>query len=237
MQLDGFLADKNLRFIVKAYDFGGTIETFDPFSKLPMKKAAKAFLVENSVRRFEQMRIQYPRSDDKYTAALLGYIVKRMSSSGVPVYEQRNESAGDHWLDAVNLSLVAFTLEKTEFGQPKGDTHIAFTGRLGLFNTPSDPYPGGKDRPRPNPHRKVKEQEPPVGRAEGLGGDRVPGQQKSIPGSHLSTGTTPVRLWDWPGFLRDEPPPKVPTNSEAWKRAKQRVLGSPRREPPRRKKF
>lgn len=224
--------------IFKKYQFGGSIETRDPFTKQPVKKQGKAFLVENSVRRFEQSIIKYPRSDEKYTAALHGYIIKSISQAGVPIYKEENETAGDHFLDAVNLALVGFMLEKTEFGNPNFSTDIARTGPLGLSEAlPSDKQP--QDRTAEissvNP---TSSQAPPSRQMPGRT-NRIIEEQPSIPGAHLQVDKTGVRLWAHPGFERDEPAPAVRTRREAFKQAGERTgqINRRIRTPPKRKMF
>lgn len=119
--------DARLRNIVKAFDFGSNIEIRDLFTKLPIKKPAKPFLVENSVRRFEGQVFKYPKADVSFTQQLQGYIIDKVSQSGRPIYAAQNEKVGDHFLDAVNLALVAFTLEKSEFAAPKFNSNIGIT--------------------------------------------------------------------------------------------------------------
>jgi replicative DNA helicase len=63
--------DARLREIVKPYNFGSKVDTFDLFTKQPVQKHAKPFLVEQAVRRFEAGDIKFPESDDKLEAQLL----------------------------------------------------------------------------------------------------------------------------------------------------------------------
>jgi replicative DNA helicase len=119
--------DAKLPRIVKAYDFGSSIETRDPFTGQKLKKPAKGFLVESSVRRFEAGDIQFPETDEVLKAELLNYIVKNVTVTGQFVYGVNNEAIGDHNLDALMLSLVAFTLEKTSFGKPILNETINFS--------------------------------------------------------------------------------------------------------------
>jgi len=223
-------ADGRLPTILKAYDFGSSIETYDPFTKEPMKKSAKPFLVENSVRRFEQCRMKYPRSDEKYTAALQGYIIKRVSTSGLPVYEQQNEAAGDHMLDAVNLALVAFTLEKTDLGKPKFDTGIAITGNLGLneateANRPFRPQSDFDDPEKHKPMRGRADFTKPIENLPSAG----------LPGANTGQGAQ-LGLWSFPGWSRDDPRPPSKTIHQMIQQAQRREAGG-RPARPTRKKF
>jgi replicative DNA helicase len=119
--------DSKLPKIVKAYDFGSKIEVRDPFTKQLTSKPAKGFLVENSVRRFETGDLFYPVSDTQITKELLAYIVKNVSISGQFIYASNSESVGDHNIDALMLSLIGFTLEKTAFGTAATPEKIEFT--------------------------------------------------------------------------------------------------------------
>jgi len=186
-------ADAALLKIVKAYDFGGAIETFDPFTKQPIRKPAKPFLVENAVRRFESYNIKYPKSDKKFTAALQGYIIKRVSPTGQPTYFEQNEKIGDHFLDAVNLGLVAFTLERSDFGKPKihSSIHISNTPLI-RFPIEQTPTLFGEEPMVPKKREK-------------FGPNRA-----ELPDSIKNNGTTEKpkpALWAWPGFMRDAPKP------------------------------
>jgi len=215
--------DSKLSRIVKAYDFGGTIETHDLFTKELVKKPAKPFLVENSVRRFETCTIKYPKSDDKFTSALLGYIVKRMTMAGMPVYEQENTRVGDHVLDAVNLALVAFTLEKTPFGKPKYDNTIAYSPGIGLIDGDT-----GK-------HISAESHKPQSGRADFANVNTI--SKPDLPAAHTNKEAG-VKIWNWPGFGHDAPRPKSRSMQQASNDARKRIGMSPRRpSAPKRRKF
>jgi replicative DNA helicase len=196
--------DAKLAHIVKGYNFGGNVEIHDIFTKQPVKKPAKAFLVESAVRRFETGTIKYPRSDEKMTASLLGYIIKSVRENGTPVYEASNEVVGDHLVDALNLSLIGFVLEKTELGKPKYSTSVTFTGQFG-------------ETPRETRDRRSEMSRESVdgsgGRTDYVGKGpsvfRIPAVR-----TRFNTETQSQRIWSWPGFFRDEPPPKSKRRSD-----------------------
>jgi hypothetical protein len=119
--------DARLPRVVKAYDFGSSIETRDPFTAQKIKKPAKGFLVESSVRRFETGDIEFPESDETLKAELLNYVVKNITVTGQFVYGVNNEAVGDHNLDALMLSIVGFVLEKTSYGKPMISEAISFS--------------------------------------------------------------------------------------------------------------
>lgn len=205
-------ADSRLARIVKPYEFGGSIEVKDPFTKQLVKKPAKAFMVESSVRLFEAASLCFPKTDTNLTKALLGYKIKRLTQSGVPVYEQGDEEAGDHDLDALNLALVAFVLEESEFGRVRYSSDIAFIeGKIG-------------ETPKQKEERQLSLNLPQTGRAD-FSGESVGSR---LPAAHTIGRMSPQRIWSWPGFNADLPPPSAPRQSRGFLR---------RPSPPARKKF
>ncbi len=187
--------DARLARIVKPFDFGGSLEINDLFTKQPIKKPAKAFMVESTVRRFETQTIKFPAEDKNLDASLRGYIVKRVSQSGVPIYEAQNEAVGDHLIDALCLSIIGFVLEKTEFGQLTFETYIAFSGNFGEKLIPG-PFPLNEEK---------KENLKPKSRVENIT-ERPMGNR--LPAAHTSSECASLKIWSWPGFLKDLPPPK-----------------------------
>jgi replicative DNA helicase len=210
--------DSRLRTIVKGFDFGGTQEIYDIFTKQPVKKPAKPFLVENSVRRFESLQFKYPKADKNYTDQLLGYIIDRVSVTGRPVYEAQNDTVGDHFIDAVNLALIAFTLEKSKFAKPVYSQAISFAPRFGA----------GEDQPKNDGPRDVvsSNYKPRSGRAETVTGNSGILQPSTgdMPASNNS-GPNTTKIWDWPGFGHDAPRPTPRTMREAYRQASERVFG------------
>lgn len=101
----------NLLKILKRYDSGASIETKDPVTKQKVKKPAKPFMINASVRMFEQYMVSFPSEDIKLDKQLRNYIIERHTPNGNPVYGLNEEKIGDHRLDAFNLAIVAFHLE------------------------------------------------------------------------------------------------------------------------------
>ena len=116
-----------LKDTVKTFEFGSNLDMHDPMTKQPIKKYAKAFLVENTVRRFEEDTIQISAYDNTLQQQLLNYIISHRTPAGRPVYDMLEESVGDHRLDAFMLSLVAFKLEMSLFSSPTFSSHIAIS--------------------------------------------------------------------------------------------------------------
>lgn len=190
--------DSRLKDIVKGYSFGSTVEIFDLVTKQPIKKPAKPFLVENTVRKFEHGVFSYPKSDSLLTKQLNGYIVDHTTTSGVPVYKASDETVGDHDLDALMLAFVAFTLETTDFGKPKFSIDFAFSGKIGEKVTPTE-MPGfivvKNDR-------KIDERahnRPDMNRTDGVSREDkvVLIRENTLPGKHLNSRNNSVRLWSW----------------------------------------
>jgi replicative DNA helicase len=121
-----FLKDR-----VKGYNFSSKIDSRCPITKKVIKKHAKPYLVENSVRRFEEQRFRFSKHDTMLERQLLNYIVERVTPSGVPVYGQNEPTLGDHKVDALNLALIGYKLELSTLGKPVHSSHIGFAGQFG----------------------------------------------------------------------------------------------------------
>ncbi len=197
--------DAKLTSVVKQYDFGSVIEIRDPFTKQPSKKPAKGFLVESAVRRFEANDLCYPADDKQLTKELLGYIVDRVSIHGQFVYGTNSDSVGDHNLDALMLSLVAFTIEKTAFGRPQLIEKIVF--QPGLTHPTSGHDHSDEKRSTWKELRKLAR--PGSGRDDmekspgGSASDKV-----SMPAANTKEADS-SKLWVWPGWEADKPAPDV----------------------------
>jgi len=229
--------DSKLHKIVKSYDFGSQIEIRDLFTKQPIKKHAKPFLVENTVRHFESNSFFFSHEDKQLEAELRGYIVDRVTQTGLPVFKQGNVKVGDHSLDSIMLALVAFQLEFTEFGKPKFSSHIAFSGNIGEIISAQ---PAVGDLVVHNPFymkehfkKSADEHKPELNRTQGV----VPDTDKLIrdpvadkmPAANTNKSSQKVGTWSWPGFERDAPPPQ---QKPSFIKSIRRMM-----KPPRRKKF
>ncbi len=221
--------DARLANRVKQYDFGSQIEIRDLHTKQPIKKHAKPFLVENTIRKFEAGALVFPRSDEQLEAELLGYVIDRITTTGVPVYKQGNEKVGDHTLDALMLSLVGFQLEFTAFGRPKFSAYIAFSGQ---FGNRVDPvlYQGERAIKQDDEYSRRKRQEermPSMGRTSELEQKTniIAKESDKLPAANTTKSIdSQIGLWSWPGFSRDAPKPS-------------RAIGPKNSGPPKRKKF
>jgi replicative DNA helicase len=103
-----------LRERVKGISFGETIEVRDPYTKLPIKKEIKPYMVDNLRQYLEKEVILFPIEDEEMYMQLISYIVIRTTSSGRPVFEAGG-SAVDHAHDALMLALLAITQNYGEF--------------------------------------------------------------------------------------------------------------------------
>jgi replicative DNA helicase len=104
--------ERSIERRTKSYDFGSNIEIRDPATGKKIKHPAKSFMVENAVRKFEDSVIKFSSKDEKLRKQLLNYIVKNISDSGKKSYDVESPKIGDHCLDALMLSLVAWTVEE-----------------------------------------------------------------------------------------------------------------------------
>lgn len=189
--------DSRLLDIVKPFDFGSNLEIHDPITKQPVKKWAKPFLVDNSVLKFETYSVCFPKSDKDIAAQLENYIIDRVNDSGRPIYRPRDEKIGDHMLDAFNLALVAFTIERSELSRPRYDAAVSFV---------SSSIEGNKD---PSSYiNNARESKPPVQNRASELIEKSPSLLKpknSLPLANSTLTSETNNIWSHPGFLRDEP--------------------------------
>jgi replicative DNA helicase len=214
--------DAKLKDIVKTYDFGSKVKIKDLLTKQDIDKPSKPFLVENSVRRFENKTIQFSRHDEQLEAELRGYAIDHLTPAGSPVYVQTNEKVGDHNLDALNLALVAFTLQMSEFGKPVFQTDIAFSGNFGESSSEqAERLAAAKEVSSRN--QQIENTRPQAGRADFAEKSGFVNSEK-MPAAN-TTLESQQRLWSWPGWEHDAPKPV--------KRG--RLFGKMRSRPPSRK--
>lgn len=116
----------NLRNILKPFDFGSKIEIRDPVNGRVEKKDAKPFLVKNTVKRFEEERMFIPASDKLLVDQLSNYAIKSLSPTGRPTYHSLKGDIGDHRLDAMMLSLAAFSIEMGDLMRTKNVVQSQF---------------------------------------------------------------------------------------------------------------
>jgi len=222
--------DSRLKDIVKRYDFGSKVEVHDLWTHAPINKAAKPFLVESTARRFESNDIRFSKYDELLEKQLQGYIVDHVTMTGAPVYKAGNEVAGDHVLDALMLAVVGFIMEKTPLGKPRYQTGIALAGQFGE-NRKVEIFPG--DTVITNDKSKEKESErdrirPGMSRTAGVQRTSLIGLTAEMPANHVDHGEQ-LGLWDYPGFMKDGPKPRILTMAESENAAKKRLgLWGPR---------
>lgn len=108
----------NLRDRVKGIGFGESIEIRDPYTKLPVKKEIKPYMVDNLTQYLEKEKIVFPVSDEEMYLQLISYVVVRTTQSGRPVFEAGG-SAVDHAHDALMLALLAITQNYGDFSKLK----------------------------------------------------------------------------------------------------------------------
>lgn len=101
-----------------AFNFSQTIELSNPIDGSPITKRGKEFLVENTIRVFEDQRIWFPEEDTILLKQLINYtILRRSKINNRPVYGASNESIGDHRLDAFMLALAGLHLEGSVYSR------------------------------------------------------------------------------------------------------------------------
>lgn len=99
-----------------SFNFSRNLEIRDPVDGTLIKKSGKHFLVENTIRIFEDGRAIIPASDEVITKQMMNYVVlRRNSQNNKPVYGMDNRHIGDHRLDAMMLALAGLTLETSVY--------------------------------------------------------------------------------------------------------------------------
>lgn len=131
---------------LKKYDSGANVKVKDPVTGEEIKKFAKSFMVNASVRLFEQNKIWISSQDSILEKQLRNYIIKRITPTGNPVYGCEIESIEDHRLDAFNLAIVAFQLEFSDLFQQVYSTSVgAVLDPRMLSKNPGETRPERRD--------------------------------------------------------------------------------------------
>lgn len=161
---------KHLGDKVKGIHLGGSHMVRDPYSREFDKKPIKPFMVNQSVLMLERGQLRIPHRDIDETIArqMTNYQVQRISpKTGEPTYS----SGDEHALDAMNLSLLAFIIERPEiaatveqvpaattvasaklhFVDPLQSIHVSGHSSFGGFETKAQPE---WDEPTPRPPQK-----------------------------------------------------------------------------------
>jgi replicative DNA helicase len=147
---------------VVGINFSSKVEIKDPLTGEPIKKPMKPYLVNNAVRRFEQGIVHFSVYDETMFKQLIGYQISKVTASGQEVYEKGPD--GDHDLDGLMLSLLAFQMETSEFIKTTYNNQISFSGSFGdgkgeeapqslgeaLDRIDNTPMKGGVPEPRSN---------------------------------------------------------------------------------------
>jgi len=99
------------------------IEIKDPYTKLPVKKEIKPYMVDNLRQHFEKSLLLFPTADEELYMQIISYVVVRTTQTGRPVFEAGG-SAVDHAHDALMLALLAITENYGEFGRSQVATNV-----------------------------------------------------------------------------------------------------------------
>lgn len=101
-----------------AFNFSSKVELVSPVDGTPIKKTGKEYLVENTLRIFEDGRIWYPEEEEVLRQQLLNYVVlRRSATTNKPIYGVDNVRIGDHRLDALMLALGGLSLEYSVYSK------------------------------------------------------------------------------------------------------------------------
>jgi hypothetical protein len=127
---------------VKGIGFGELIEIRDPYTKLPVKKEIKPYMVDNLRQHLEKSLILFPVADEELYMQLISYVVVRTTQTGRPVFEAGG-SAVDHAHDALMLALLAITENYGEFGKSQVATNVESFSNT--FFMPKNPTSDNED--------------------------------------------------------------------------------------------
>lgn len=120
-------ADSRLAYNIKQFDFGARIDGPDYTGKI-VTRIVKPFMVGIATRKFEQDQIRFPRKDKLLYQQLVDYEYKATPAGNV-IYVPSTQ--GDHFLDALMLGLLAFTMEYSELGRGRYSEGIAIGPSFG----------------------------------------------------------------------------------------------------------
>ncbi len=102
--------------VIKSLNFSSKIILRSPVDGKEIPKSAKDFLIENTIRIFEEDAIAYPLEDEQLFKELENYtVIRRNPSTNKAVYGPKSDKIGDHRLDAFMLSLGGLFLELSEY--------------------------------------------------------------------------------------------------------------------------
>lgn len=215
--------DSKIKDRLHEYNFSSKVKVHDLFTREEIEKPAKPFLVENAVRRFETRTISFPSTDAILEAQLHNYIIEGVTDAGKPRYAQQDDTIGDHTLDALMLSLVGFTLEKTPLGKPFISNDIAFAGQFGEKIMP-EVGPGELIIHNKKDKDTHAENRPDGQRTAGISEQRaLLGTDAKLPANHINRSASSVKAWAYEGFSYDGPRPQTRSLEEAFRRAERRM--------------
>ena len=195
--------DVKLGEILKAVNFSAKIEIPDPLTNQMIKKDTKSYMIENAVRMFEREIFIFPKADNILKKQLAGYVILRRTQLGKPIYGPREERIGDHRLDAMMLAFLGYHLEYSDLVKREFIAKIAIASSIrGPKKDPPEPgdtvVTGKKKEDTPREKLKPEERSRLVTQI-GIASRREVGKVRDT-----------RNLWNWPGFLRDLPPPSNP---------------------------
>lgn len=200
--------DAKLAERLKPINFSSKIEIPDPLTKQMIKKDMKPYMIENAVRMFERGLFTFPKTDEILKDQLAGYIIQRRTQLGKPVFGPREERIGDHRLDAMMLAFLGFHVEFSDLLKLHFTSKIAFAGNL-RGPRKQEPEVGEGDLVVKD-SRKEKEKHPrrklmPEHRSDFVTNIAMPASRRAV-----GRITDTRRMWSYPGFMRDAPPPTNP---------------------------
>lgn len=98
---------------VKGLHFSQNIDIIDPVLKVPDKKPAKHFMINQTQLLFDRDRIMLSPFDDLLYRQFINYSVLKVTQNGTPIFTSTDE----HALDAFMMSILAFTIELPDIAE------------------------------------------------------------------------------------------------------------------------
>jgi hypothetical protein len=113
--------DAMVKHILEPVQFGGWVEVDDPFTREPIKKTTRGFMVSEVSKLFEPqfdntyVPISFPASDSDLIESLESYKIINTTSKGTEQYGfEKGSGIEDHLQDAFNLSIYGIVKHYSE---------------------------------------------------------------------------------------------------------------------------
>jgi replicative DNA helicase len=111
-----------MQHVIRPFNFHQNVEIWDPTTREKVNKEAKDYMVDQTIKLFENDQLILNRLDSHEVPGLTdiisqfeSYVIVGLSIYGKPRYEAGNEEIGDHALDAFMLTVLGAVTEWGSF--------------------------------------------------------------------------------------------------------------------------